>query len=79
MFCFGDEIEDVVTNGDETIGFSQIIKERGGYRYAEDLGTQPRVYYLPPRDRIFPVERGLEGKSDEIKERYKGILGTENE
>jgi molybdopterin-containing oxidoreductase family iron-sulfur binding subunit len=75
VFYFGDEVEDVVTNGDETIRFSQIIAERGGYRYAEDLGTKPRVYYLPPRDRIFPVERGLDGKSDELKARYKDIMG----
>jgi Fe-S-cluster-containing dehydrogenase component len=74
VFYFGDENEDVVTNGDETIRFSQIIAERGGYRYAEELGTKPRVYYLPPRDRIFPVERGLDGKSEEIKARYKEIL-----
>ncbi|MBL7873109.1 MAG: 4Fe-4S dicluster domain-containing protein [Cyclobacteriaceae bacterium] len=77
VFYFGDENEDVVSNGDETIRFSQIIAERGGYRYAEDLGTKPRVYYLPPRDRIFPVERGLDGKSDELKERYKDILNPE--
>jgi Fe-S-cluster-containing dehydrogenase component len=75
VFYFGDEVEDVVTNGDETIRFSQIIAERGGYRYAEDLGTKPRVYYLPPRDRIFPVERGLDGKSEELKARFKDIMG----
>ncbi len=74
VFYFGDENEDVVTNGEETIRFSQIIAERSGYRYAEDLGTKPRVYYLPPRDRLFPFERGLDGKSDELKERYKDAL-----
>lgn len=79
VFYFGDENEDVVTNGDETIRFSQIIAERGGYRYAEELGTKPRVYYLPPRDRIFPVERGLDGKSEELKARYKNILNPDKE
>lgn len=74
VFYFGDQNEDVVTNGEETIRFSELINERAGYRYAEDLGTQPRVWYLPPRDRIFPVERGLDGKSDEIKKRFEGIL-----
>ena len=77
VFYFGDEIEDIVTNGDETLQFSKIITERGGYRFAEELGTQPRVYYLPPRDRIFPVERGLEDKPDDLKARYKGILDAE--
>ena len=55
--------------------FSELIRERGGYRYMEELGTEPRVWYLPPRDRIFPVERGLESLDEAIKERYKDFLG----
>jgi Fe-S-cluster-containing dehydrogenase component len=74
VFYFGDENEDVVTNGDETIRFSQVIAERAGYRYAEDLGTQPRVYYLPPKDRIFPVERGYKNLTDDLKERFKDVM-----
>jgi Fe-S-cluster-containing dehydrogenase component len=74
VFYFGDEVEDVVTNGEETVLLSQILKDRSGYRFAEDLGTQPRVYYLPPRDRIFPAERGLQNKSDDIKDRYKDVF-----
>lgn len=75
VFYFGDENEDVVTNGDETIRFSDIIRDRGGYRFAEELGTEPRVWYLPPRDRIFPVERGLDDLPDNIKDRFKDVLG----
>ena len=75
VFYFGDQNEDVVTNGDETVRFTDIIKDRGGYRFAEELGTEPRVWYLPPKDRLFPVERGLEGLPDEIKERYKDVMG----
>ncbi len=74
VFYFGDQNEDVVTNGDETIRFSEVIKDRGGYRFAEELGTEPRVWYLPPRDRIFPVERGLEDLPDNIKDRFKDIM-----
>ncbi len=70
VFYFGDENEDVVTNGDETVRFSQIIKDRGGYRYAEELG-QNHVSGISLRgDRIFPVERGLEDLPEKIKERY---------
>ena len=72
-FYFGDQNEDVVTNGSETVRFSQLIKERAGYRYMEELGTEPRVYYLPPADKIFPVERGFEELSDELKARYKNV------
>ena len=74
VFYFGDENEDVVTNGDETVRFSEMIKDRSGYRYAEDLGTQPRVWYLPPRDRLFPVERGLDDLPEEIRDRFRDIM-----
>lgn len=67
----GDMLEDTVTNGTETLRFSEVIKNRSGYRHLENLGTLPRVYYLPPVDRLFPVERGLEGKSEDILGKYK--------
>ena len=74
VFYFGDENEDIVTNGDETVRFSQLIEDRSGYRYMEDLGTEPRVYYLPPVDRIFPVERGLEDLEEDIRDRFREIM-----
>ncbi len=52
---FGDEYEDAVTNSQgKTVRFSELIRENGGYRFLEELGTQPRVYYLPPRNRLYP-------------------------
>lgn len=74
VFYFGDENEDAVSNGDETVRFSQLIKDRSGYRFAEELGTQPRVWYLPPRDRLFPVERGLEDMPENLKDRFKDVI-----
>ena len=74
VFYFGDENEDAVTNGDETVRLSELLKDRAGYRYMEDLGTEPRVYYLPPAARMFPVERGFKDLTDEQKEMYKDIL-----
>ncbi len=45
----GDEYEDAVTNSKgETIQFSKVTKEGAGFRLLEELGTYPRVYYLPP-------------------------------
>jgi len=56
---FGDQVEDVVTNhAGETVSFTQLIREKGGFRYMEDLGTEPRVWYLPPRDRVYPAPKG---------------------
>jgi Fe-S-cluster-containing dehydrogenase component len=57
---FGDANEDTVSNGEETFRLSELVKKRAGYRYLEDLGTEPRVYYLPPVDRQFPFEEDLE-------------------
>jgi len=68
---FGDQVEDAVTNGTETVRFSELMNDKAGYRHREDLGTHPTVYYLPPTNRMFPVDRGLEGQDEEIKERYK--------
>jgi molybdopterin-containing oxidoreductase family iron-sulfur binding subunit len=52
---FGDQREDAVTNsGGETVRFSTLVQENAGYRLLEELGTEPRVYYLPPRRRLYP-------------------------
>jgi Fe-S-cluster-containing dehydrogenase component len=56
VFFFGDMIEDTVSNGAETFRFSELIKDKAGYRLMEDLGTKPSVYYLPPVNRNFPFE-----------------------
>lgn len=60
VFFFGDMNEDSVTNGSETFRFSELIKDKAGYRLMEDLGTKPSVYYLPPVNRNFPYESGLQ-------------------
>lgn len=68
---YGDKNEDTVTNGEETTRFSDIIRDRAGYRYVEELGTRPGCYYLPPVDRLFSVEKGYEDLPEGIKARYK--------
>ena len=69
VFFFGDMIEDSVTNGAETFRFSDLIRDKAGYRMMEDLGTKPSVYYLPPVNRNFPfedVEDSVEHKIEKI-------------
>jgi molybdopterin-containing oxidoreductase family iron-sulfur binding subunit len=63
VFMFGDMNEDSVTNGAETFRFSDLIRDKAGYRLMEDLGTKPSVYYLPPVNRNFPYESGLENQN----------------
>ena len=62
VFYFGDEQDDTVSNGDETVRLSELLKEKSGYRYLEELGTKPRVYYLPPVKRRFPFEESNDTK-----------------
>jgi len=64
VIYFGDEMDDTVTNGEETVRLSAILKDKAGYRYMEELGTKPRVYYLPPVDRLFPFEKDNQENSD---------------
>ena len=67
---FGDKNEDTVFNGTETVQFTQLLKERAGYRYREELGTKPNVYYLPPVNRMFDYESGLKDLPEEKQKIY---------
>ena len=71
VFFFGDQNEDSVTNGAETFRFSELIRDKAGYRLMEDLGTKPSVYYLPPVNRNFPYESGLENETGNTSDHSK--------
>jgi molybdopterin-containing oxidoreductase family iron-sulfur binding subunit len=49
VLWFGDAAQDAVSDGEEVVRLSQMIKDRGAYRLKEDLGTDPQVLYLPPQ------------------------------
>ncbi len=59
VYWFGNEYEDAVTNGTtkETVSLSELIKNNGGYRLLPELGTKPRIFYLPPKNRIFDFDK----------------------
>lgn len=47
---FGDENENAVTNGvGQTLQLSELLHEGAAHQHMEELGTEPRVWYLPPR------------------------------
>jgi len=58
VFYFGDENEDAVTNGttNETVRFRKLLADNGGYQLMPELGTKPRVYYLPPKGKEYPFQ-----------------------
>lgn len=49
----GDLNEDVASNGVEVVKLSKFLDENDAYRYKEELGTQPRVWYLPGHGQSF--------------------------
>ncbi|OIP81177.1 MAG: hypothetical protein AUK44_10565 [Porphyromonadaceae bacterium CG2_30_38_12] len=58
VYYFGDENEDVVTNGTtkESFRFKKLIADNAGYTLMPELGTKPRVYYLPPKGKSYPFQ-----------------------
>lgn len=70
VFLFGDMNEDSVTNGSETFRFTELIRDKAGYRLMEDLGTKPSVYYLPPVNRNFKFEDGWETEREKLAEKH---------
>ena len=66
VYWFGDENEDAVTNGTtkETMRFSELVEKNAAYTLMPELGTKPRVYYLPAKNRLFPFEKPDDSEGD---------------
>jgi len=68
VYYFGDENQDAVTNGTtkETHRLSELLSLNGGYHLMPELGTKPRVYYLPPKNRLFEFQEGSLSPEEKI-------------
>lgn len=73
VYWFGDENEDVVTNGTthETMRLSELLEKNGAYQLMPELGTKPRVYYLPPKGRSVPVKEEDKEKAIEYVHHFE--------
>ena len=71
VFYFGDENEDTVTNGTtkETVRFKKLLADNGGYQLMPELGTKPRIYYLPPKGKEYPFQ---EKDKEEAEKQLEG-------
>ena len=49
----GDLNEDIASNGVGVVRLSKFLDKHNAYRYKEELGTQPRVWYLPGHGQDF--------------------------
>ena len=45
--------DDIASNGREIVLLSKFLDDNNGYRFKEELGTQPRVWYLPGHGQEF--------------------------
>ncbi len=52
VYYFGDENEDLVTNGTtrQTVRLSQLLEDNAAYTLMPELGMKPNVYYLPHKN-----------------------------
>ena len=68
VYWFGDENEDAVTNGTtkETVRLGKLLEDNAAYRLMSELGTKPRVYYLPPKNKSYPFQDKDKHITDEI-------------
>ena len=44
---FGEKTTDVVTDGENVRRLTELLEQGGAFRYKEEKGTEPKVYYLP--------------------------------
>jgi len=73
---FGDQNEDAVTNASGvTMKLSQLLEDNAAYRHLEELGTEPRVYYLPPKNRKYPAP---EMKKEAKEKKNKKLPGMDS-
>jgi len=72
---YGDLEEDIASNGKGAVTFSRLLSENNVYRQKEDLGTEPRVYYIPGHGEAVgrdPYKHGREKTRWPWVERVKG-------
>ncbi len=72
---YGDLEEDIITNGDEVVRLSLFLTENSAYHLKEELGTQPRVFYIPGHGQAVgrdPYHRGRKPTTWPWMEKLKG-------
>jgi molybdopterin-containing oxidoreductase family iron-sulfur binding subunit len=59
---YGDLEEDIATNGSDVVAASRFLSENQAYRLKENLGTKPRVYYIPGHGEAVGRDAFAEGR-----------------
>jgi molybdopterin-containing oxidoreductase family iron-sulfur binding subunit len=61
---YGDLEEDIATNGKEIAAASRLLNDNSAYRLKENLGTEPRVYYIPGHGELVGRDPDDAGRKD---------------
>ncbi|MDP6822121.1 MAG: 4Fe-4S dicluster domain-containing protein [Dehalococcoidia bacterium] len=72
---YGDLEEDIATNGDQVVKVSDFLAENSAFRHKDELGTRPRVYYVPGHGELAgrkPTDHGLQEVSWDYQSIRKG-------
>jgi molybdopterin-containing oxidoreductase family iron-sulfur binding subunit len=74
VYYFGDENEDSVTNGTtkETVRLSKLLEDNAGYHLMAELGTKPRVIYLPAKGKSYPFQENDKLEANERLNEFEG-------
>ncbi|MBI2965741.1 MAG: 4Fe-4S dicluster domain-containing protein [Chloroflexi bacterium] len=59
---YGDLEEDIATNGQELVKLSRFLKEAQAYELKAELGTKPRVHYIPGHGQALGRDPDLPGR-----------------
>jgi molybdopterin-containing oxidoreductase family iron-sulfur binding subunit len=72
---YGDQEEDIATNGVELVKLSRFLTENQAYQLKADLGTHPRVWYIPGNGQAVgrdPYHHGRKATQWPWQEKVKG-------
>jgi len=61
---YGDLEEDIATNGRDVISFTEFLSDNNSYRQKEELGTKPRVHYIPGHGELVGRNKNKAGRMD---------------
>lgn len=68
---YGDIEEDIASNGHEVVQLSRLLNQNEAFRYKEELGTKPRVYYIQGHGEQAQPRRMTEHERTFMKDRLE--------
>jgi len=75
-----DMNKDIATNGKEVVKFSHFLADNSSYRLKEELGTRPRVWYIPGhgQESNHDIDEGGVPKAPRSWQEQGATLGPDN-